>query len=421
IDSQIHHRVRLAVHDEEPAGCLAVRLTSGRLARLERPQQPLPQRKVAALPKGLEHRVGDLRADDGVRRDDDVPVGAMSGPRPVARARSCRREPCCVETSELAPLDELVAGRDLVQHARRRVAGAQQIETEMTEARIGARLRDDGSDPGRHVNAAGADGHLARRNRDAEHAGALAAADQRERRELDPDHRSLLTWCERSIVAGTMTNTAEVLIVGAGIMGVSTAYHLARLGVRRVVVLERDTVCSGSTALASGGIRHQYANRLGVELTTHSIVTYERFAEEFGVDPHFRQHGYLILVATDEELATARRSVALQRSLGVAVELLDPALTHKLCPYLNTDDLLGATYTPPDGYADPYLCATAIAARARDLGVVIRQQHEVRGFVRDGDRVRGVTTAAETFEADAVVIATGAWSGVVGRLAGVDI
>jgi sarcosine oxidase subunit beta len=218
-----------------------------------------------------------------------------------------------------------------------------------------------------------------------------------------------------------VTETAEVVIVGAGIMGVSTAYHLARLGVGPVVVLERDTVCSGSTALASGGIRHQYANRLGVELTTHSIVTYERFQDEFGVDPNFRQHGYLILIATDEELATARRSVALQRSLGVDVELLDAAATRALCPYLNTDDLLGATYTPRDGYADPYLCATAIAARARDLGVVIKQQHEVHGFLLEGDRVLGVTTAAGSFAARATVIATGAWSGVVGRLADVDI
>jgi len=218
-----------------------------------------------------------------------------------------------------------------------------------------------------------------------------------------------------------MTVTADVVIVGAGIMGVSTAYHLARLGARRVLVLERDTVCSGSTALASGGIRHQYANRLGIELTTHSIVTYERFQDEFGVDPHFRQHGYLILIATDEELATARRSVALQRSLGVDVELLDAAATRALCPYLNTDDLLGATYTPRDGYADPYLATTAIAARARELGVEIRQGQEVLGFIRDGDRVRGVTTAAGAVEAPAVVIATGAWSGVVGRLAGVAI
>src|SRR6266850_1233610 len=191
-----------------------------------------------------------------------------------------------------------------------------------------------------------------------------------------------------------MTTTADVVIVGAGIMGVSTAYHLARLGARRVLVLERDTVCSGSTALASGGIRHQYANRLGIELTTHSIVTYERFREEFGVDPNFRQHGYLILIGSEDELVVARRSVALQQSLGVKVELLDAAAIRALCPYLNTDDLLGATYTPRDGYADPYLCATAIAARARDLGVMIEQGHEVRGFIRHGDRVTGATMDA---------------------------
>ena len=218
-----------------------------------------------------------------------------------------------------------------------------------------------------------------------------------------------------------MTGTADVAIVGAGIMGVSTAYHLARLGAGRVVVLERGSVCSGSTALASGGIRHQYANRLGVELTTHSIVTYERFEDEFGVDPNFRQHGYLILIATDAALAIARRSVALQQSLGVDVELIDPASLRRLCPYLRTDDLLGGTYSPRDGYADPYLCTTAIAARARELGVEIRQHEEVQAFTRRGDRVTGVVAAAGTVEAPVIVLATGAWSGVVGALAGVDV
>src|ERR671935_1462197 len=141
-----------------------------------------------------------------------------------------------------------------------------------------------------------------------------------------------------------MSETADVVIIGAGIMGVSTAYHLARLGVRRVVVLERDHVCAGSTALASGGIRHQYANRLGIELTTHSIVTYERFEDEFGVDPNFRQHGYLILVTTDDELAMARKNVDLQRSLGVDVTLLGADDVQRMCPYLRTDDLRGGTY-----------------------------------------------------------------------------
>ena len=217
-----------------------------------------------------------------------------------------------------------------------------------------------------------------------------------------------------------MAETADIVIIGAGIMGASTAYHLARLGRSRVVVLERDTVCSGSTALASGGIRHQYASRIGVELTLRSIVTYERFAEEFGVDPQFRQYGYLLLVADDRELAAARQGVALQQSLGVDVQLLTPAETARLCPYLETGDLAGATYSPRDGYADPYLCATAIAGRARELGVQIRQQHEVVSIAR-GASTFTVATRQGDFEAPAVVIAAGAWSGVVGSLAGIDI
>ena len=215
--------------------------------------------------------------------------------------------------------------------------------------------------------------------------------------------------------------TADVVIVGAGIMGVSTAYHLARRGAGRIVVVERDDVCSGSTALASGGIRHQYANRIGVELTRQSIQTYERFEDEFGVDPNFRQHGYLILVTTEAERAQAQRNVALQQSLGVDVRLLSPDETRRRYPYLATDDLRGATYSPRDGYADPYLATTAIAARARDLGVTIRTGCEVIGFARTPAGVEGVVTRAGLLSAPVVVIATGAWSGVVGTLAGIDI
>jgi sarcosine oxidase subunit beta len=215
--------------------------------------------------------------------------------------------------------------------------------------------------------------------------------------------------------------TADVVIVGAGIMGVSTAYHLARRRAGRVVVLERDDVCSGSTALASGGIRHQYANRIGIELTRHGIDTWERFEDEFGVDPRFRQHGYLILVTTGSEAAQAERNVALQRSLGVDVRLLSPDETHRRFPYLATGDLRGATFSGRDGYADPYLATTAIAARARELGVTIRTGCEVTGFTRTAEAVTGVVTRDGPVSAPAVVIAAGCWSGVVGTLAGVDV
>ena len=215
--------------------------------------------------------------------------------------------------------------------------------------------------------------------------------------------------------------TADVVVVGAGIMGVSTAYHLARRRVGRVVVVERDDVCSGSTALASGGIRHQYANRIGIELTRQSIETYERFEDEFGVDPRFRQHGYLILAATEDEQAQAERNVALQRSLGVDVTWLPPGEARHRFPYLATDDLRGATYSPRDGYADPYLVTTAMARRARELGVTIRTGCEVVGFARTAESVHGVLTHDGEIAAPVVVVAAGAWSGVVGTLAGVDI
>lgn len=218
-----------------------------------------------------------------------------------------------------------------------------------------------------------------------------------------------------------MADTADVVIVGAGIMGVSTAYALAQKGAGRVVIVERDGVCAGSTALASGGIRHQYANRVGVELTLAVIATFERFEDEFGVDPHFRQHGYLILASTPEELALAKRNVALQRSLGVDVTLLTPDETHRQFPYLYTGDLLGATYSPRDGYADPYLATTAMAARARELGVEIRVGAEVTAVHRADGRATGVTADGKRIDAPVVVLAAGAWSGRVGALAGIDV
>jgi len=218
-----------------------------------------------------------------------------------------------------------------------------------------------------------------------------------------------------------MARTADAIVVGAGIMGSATAYHLARRKYGQVVVLERDGICSGSTALASGGIRHQYANRVGIELTLRAIEVYEGFAAEFGVDPHFRQHGYLILQQTDAEARVYAESAAAQRAMGVDVRVLDPHQVRAGWPYLVTDDLVSATYSPRDGYLDPYLVTTAIAARARALGAVIHQQHPVVGIERRGPRTFTVATPQGAWESPAVIVAAGCWSGQVGRLAGIEI
>src|SRR5262249_4459155 len=147
----------------------------------------------------------------------------------------------------------------------------------------------------------------------------------------------------------------------------------------------------------------------------------ENFEAEFGVDPQFRQHGYLILQQTEEERAVYAKSAELQRSLGVDTRVLEPDDIRAGWPYLHTEDLVSATYSPRDGFADPYLATTAIAARARDLGAVVKTQHPVMGIeAKPGGRIT-VRTPPADFEAPVVVIAAGCWSGEVGRLAGVEI
>src|SRR5436309_254659 len=151
-------------------------------------------REAGALLERFEHRVGDLCAHDGIGRDDHVAIDAVARPRPVARARPGGGETGHVQAPELPALDELVTRRDLLQHARRRVPGAQEVQSEVTEARIGAGLGDDGAHPRRDVDAPRADGHFVGRDGDAEHAAALAPADERERRELDADHGPTLAF-----------------------------------------------------------------------------------------------------------------------------------------------------------------------------------------------------------------------------------
>jgi hypothetical protein len=187
VHAQIDHRVELAVHHVESAREFAAWLAAGSLARFDGGQKPLPQRALGILAERLEHRVRDLLAHDGVRRHHHVGRDAVAGPRLVPGARARRAEAGDVETTQLSPLDVLIAGRDLVQDTRRGIPGTQQVQSQPTEPGIRARLGDDGADARLDVDASRAHGHLARRDRDPEHAGALAPADQGEGRELDAD------------------------------------------------------------------------------------------------------------------------------------------------------------------------------------------------------------------------------------------
>src|SRR6476646_1462816 len=151
-----------------------------------------------------------------------------------------------------------------------------------------------------------------------------------------------------------MKRAAEVVIVGGGCMGASVAYHLARLGVTDVVLLEREKMLgTGSTGRNAGGVRHQFSNAANINLSIESIGLLERFAGEVGHPIDFHQDGYLFLLSTPESVETFTRNVALQRGLGVTVDWLDAREAAALVTGLNTDRVLAATFCQKDGIADP--------------------------------------------------------------------
>ena len=148
-------------------------------------------------------------------------------------------------------------------------------------------------------------------------------------------------------------NSAQVVIVGGGAMGTSTAYHLAQLGVTDVVLCERETLGSGSTSKSAGGIRAQFADEINIRIALISLLEFRNFEQRIGTGIDFRETGYLFLLDSEDDVGRFREAVRLQGSLGVlSTELtLDEVL--ELVPQLSTAGLRGATYCPRDGFATP--------------------------------------------------------------------
>lgn len=218
-----------------------------------------------------------------------------------------------------------------------------------------------------------------------------------------------------------MAETADILIIGAGIVGCSTAYHLAMQGSPKVVVVDKDLICSGSTGKSAGGIRQQFATGVNIRLSIESLKMFHRMKDELGIDPGFRQVGYLFMATTPSELELFRKNVELQRRYGIPVQIIGPDDIGRIVPYVRRDDILGGAYCPTDGYAAPYEVTMGYAAAARRLGVKISEQRPVTKVLQGGGRVQGIETPHGPIHAPIVLNAAGASAGVVGELAGADI
>jgi sarcosine oxidase subunit beta len=214
---------------------------------------------------------------------------------------------------------------------------------------------------------------------------------------------------------------AEVVVVGGGVMGTSIAFHLAEAGVRDVVLLERDTLGSGSSAKPLGGVRATFSDPGNVLLGQRSLETFERFAERFSTDIGLRQVGYLFLCRSDAEVASVEASTALQQSLGASGRMITPAEAYALNPLIDPSVLVGASFSPRDGYAEPDKVVAAYALALKSLGGQVHEGTPVTGIDTADGAVRAVQTDRGTIRTDAVVCATGAWSARLGELAGLAL
>ncbi|MFE1311168.1 NAD(P)/FAD-dependent oxidoreductase [Streptomyces sp. NPDC058755] len=218
-----------------------------------------------------------------------------------------------------------------------------------------------------------------------------------------------------------MNLQARVVVVGGGVMGTSIAYHLARAGVRDVVLVERDELAAGSTSKAAGGVRAQFSDELNIQLGARSLEAFGRFAQEIGQDIGLHRVGYLFLLSTPEEVASFEAGVRLQNSLGVPSRMLTPQEARRLSPLITTDGLLAAAYSPDDGHCTPEAVVHGYAAAARAHGVRILRHTGLTGIELHGDTITAVSTTLGRIATDTVICAAGAWSRAVGAMVGVDL
>jgi sarcosine oxidase subunit beta len=215
---------------------------------------------------------------------------------------------------------------------------------------------------------------------------------------------------------------AEVVIIGGGVMGASTAYHLALRGVKNIVLLEKQTSYSqGATGKCAGGIRYQFSTAINVELSKLSLPMLDRFPEEIGQEIDRRKIGYLFLLTTEADVATFRRSIDLQNGLGVPTQWLTGDDVRRMVPQLQADDVLAATFNPEDGLADPSNVVLGYIAAARRLGVQAFAEAPVTGIDMNPGGGFTVHTPHGPIACRQVVNAAGPWSALVSNMVGVPL
>ncbi len=219
----------------------------------------------------------------------------------------------------------------------------------------------------------------------------------------------------------TLPTQAEIVIIGGGIAGCSTAYHLALLGKKDVLLLEQGTLTCGTTWHAAGLVGQMRPNRNMTRMSKYGIELYSTLEAETGLATGWKQCGSVNVAKTTERMQTFLKQAAMVRSFGVDVDIISPQQAGDLYPILRTDDLQGALWIPGDGKANPADLTMSLAKGARNRGVRIIENVEVTGILIENNKVMGVRTTQGDVRCETIVNCAGQWARQLGRLAGVNV
>lgn len=218
-------------------------------------------------------------------------------------------------------------------------------------------------------------------------------------------------------------DTAEVVIVGGGIVGSSIAWHLTEAGCRNVLVLEREThQGKGSTGKSMGGVRAQFSTPVNIQMSLYSIPFYAGFEERLGHPSGYRPQGYLFLATRDPHLKYLRTNYELQVKMGLKdVRLLAAEEVAGMYPQVRSDDIVGGSFCSSDGFVDPYSVMVGFMTRAAEQGARLLRDTEVTAIQRDAGGIAGVETPRGPVATRTVVNASGPWAAQVAKLAGLEL